>query len=113
MVSIVTIQEPDLKQVELVISRHVSWGDVLKLGVISHGGACVILMRDGGVGRIGTQALMGSWDASDTCWIEIVDSPLLTEVEGTLQLDLLLFLLLIDCLSFSSLRNSEASQKRK
>ncbi|GLE10681.1 hypothetical protein PINS_up022898 [Pythium insidiosum] len=81
MVSVVSVSEREAKPSELVIKRKVTWGEVLDLGVVSQGGACVILMQDGGLGRIGTQALMGSWDGGQPCWIEITNTELPTEVE--------------------------------
>jgi hypothetical protein len=82
MVSVVRVNERDTKPLEEVIKRKVKWGEVLDLGVVPQGGACVILLQDGGIGRIGTQALMGSWDAGQACWIEVTDAESPTEIEG-------------------------------
>ncbi|GAB9469105.1 hypothetical protein Gpo141_00006394 [Globisporangium polare] len=81
MISVVRVNERDAKPLEEVIKRKVAWGEVLDLGVVPQGGACVILMQDGGIGRIGTQALMGSWDAAQACWIEVIDAESPTEIE--------------------------------
>ncbi|KAG7401151.1 hypothetical protein PHYBOEH_002709 [Phytophthora boehmeriae] len=81
MVSVVHVSERDARPVEKVIKRRTAWGEELDLGVIPQGGACVILLQDGGIGRIGTQALMGSWDAGRVCWIEVTDAEVPTEVE--------------------------------
>uniref|UniRef100_K3WLT2 PH domain-containing protein n=1 Tax=Globisporangium ultimum (strain ATCC 200006 / CBS 805.95 / DAOM BR144) TaxID=431595 RepID=K3WLT2_GLOUD len=81
MVSVVRVNERDTKPLEEVIKRKVKWGEVLDLGVVPQGGACVILLQDGGIGRIGTQALMGSWDAGQACWIEVTDAESPTEIE--------------------------------
>lgn len=83
MISVVRVNERDAKPLEEVIKRKVAWGEVLDLGVVPQGGACVILLQDGGIGRIGTQALMGSWDAAQACWIEVIDAYSPTEIEGT------------------------------
>ncbi|CAH0482990.1 unnamed protein product [Peronospora belbahrii] len=48
MVSVVYKSE----RVEKVIKRRTEWGEELDLGVIPQGGACVILLQDGGLGRI-------------------------------------------------------------
>lgn len=82
MVSVVRVSDRDAKPLEEVIKRKVAWGDALDLGVVPQGGACVILLQDGGIGRIGTQALMGSWDAGQACWIEVIDAESPTEIEG-------------------------------
>ncbi|DBA02192.1 TPA: hypothetical protein N0F65_004827 [Lagenidium giganteum] len=81
MISVVRVGDRDSKPVEIVIKRKVAWGEVLDLGVVPQGGACVILLQDGGIGRIGTQALMGSWDAGQAAWIEISDTEFPTEIE--------------------------------
>ncbi|TYZ58268.1 hypothetical protein PybrP1_007945 [[Pythium] brassicae (nom. inval.)] len=81
MVSVVRVSERDAKPLEEVIKRKVAWGEALDLGVVPQGGACVILLQDGSTGRIGTQALMGSWDAGQACWIEVIDAASPTEVE--------------------------------
>ncbi|KAF1331535.1 hypothetical protein FI667_g4035, partial [Globisporangium splendens] len=81
MVSVVRVNERDTKPLEEVIKRKVKWGEVLDLGLVPQGGACVILLQDGGIGRIGTQALMGSWDAGQACWIEVTDAESPTEIE--------------------------------
>lgn len=86
MISVVSASERERKPEELVIKRKVSWGDVLDLGVIAPGGACVILLQGGGIGRIGTQALMGSWDAGQACWIDVTDTEHPTEIQGALLL---------------------------
>lgn len=83
MVSVVRVSERDAKPLEEVIKRKVAWGEALDLGVVPQGGACVILLQDGSIGRIGTQALMGSWDAGQACWIEVMDAESPTEIEGT------------------------------
>ncbi|CAH0515018.1 unnamed protein product [Peronospora belbahrii] len=77
MVSVVYKSE----RVEKVIKRRTEWGEELDLGVIPQGGACVILLQDGGLGRIGTQALMSSWDSGRVCWIEVTDAEFPTEIE--------------------------------
>lgn len=81
MVSVVHVSERDSRTVEKVIKRRTEWGEELDLGVIPQGGACVILLQDGGLGRIGTQALMGTWDTGRVTWIDIPDAEFPTEVE--------------------------------
>ncbi|KAE9007559.1 hypothetical protein PR003_g17734 [Phytophthora rubi] len=81
MVSVVHVSERDARPAEKVIKRRTEWGEKLDLGVIPQGGACVILLQDGGIGRIGTQALMSSWDAGRVCWIEVTDAEFPTEIE--------------------------------
>jgi hypothetical protein len=83
MVSVVSVGERDMKAQEIVVKRRVEWGEAVDLGVVAQGGACVILMQDGAIGRIGTQALMGSWDAGQPCWIEVTNTENPTEIEGT------------------------------
>jgi hypothetical protein len=82
MISIANINERDGKQNEHVVKRKVNWGEVLELGVVPQGAACIILLQDGGIGRIGTQALMSTWDAGQTAWIEVTDAEFPTEIEG-------------------------------
>ncbi|POM81303.1 SEC14 cytosolic factor [Phytophthora palmivora] len=81
MVSVVHVSERDARPAEKVIKRRTEWGEKLDLGVIPQGGACVILLQDGGLGRIGTQALMSSWDSGRVCWIEVTDAEFPTEIE--------------------------------
>ncbi|KAH7469351.1 hypothetical protein PRIC1_000153 [Phytophthora ramorum] len=81
MVSVVHVSDRDARPAEKVIKRRTEWGEKLDLGVIPQGGACVILLQDGGIGRIGTQALMSSWDAGRVCWIEVTDAEFPTEIE--------------------------------
>lgn len=81
MVSVVLLSERDGRPAEKVIKRRSEWGEKIDLGVIPQGGACVILLQDGGLGRIGTQALMGSWDSGRFCWIEVTDAEFPTEIE--------------------------------
>ncbi|KAF1784203.1 hypothetical protein GQ600_12169 [Phytophthora cactorum] len=81
MVSVVHVSERDGRPAEKVIKRRTEWGEKLDLGVIPQGGACVILLQDGGLGRIGTQALMSSWDSGRVCWIEVTDAEFPTEIE--------------------------------
>ncbi len=81
MISIANVSERDGKQMEEVVKRKVEWGEALELGVVPQGAACVILMQDGGVGRIGTQALMSTWESGQTCWIEMAHSDYSTEIE--------------------------------
>ncbi|CAH0487242.1 unnamed protein product [Peronospora farinosa] len=81
MVSVVHKSERDGRPTEKVIKRRTEWGEKLDLGVIPQGGACVILLQDGGLGRIGTQALMSSWDSGRVCWIEVTDAEFSTEIE--------------------------------
>ncbi|TMW57033.1 hypothetical protein Poli38472_002958 [Pythium oligandrum] len=85
MISVISVADHESKPQEMVIKRKVGWGEVVDLGVVSQGGACVILLQDGGLGRIGTQALMGSWDAGQACWIEVSNVEHLTEVEVTVS----------------------------
>lgn len=82
MVSVVHVSERDARPVEVVVKRRVNWKEPLPLGVVPQGGACVILLQGGGLGRIGTQALMGSWDAGQPCWIDVTGSDFPTEIEG-------------------------------
>ncbi|KAI9993703.1 hypothetical protein PInf_016001 [Phytophthora infestans] len=81
MISVVHVSERDGCPAEKVIKRRTEWGEKLDLGVIPQGGACVILLQDGGLGRIGTQALMSSWDSGRVCWIEVTDADVPTEIE--------------------------------
>lgn len=100
MISVVRVNERDAKPLEEVIKRKVAWGEVLDLGVVPQGGACVILLQDGGIGRIGTQALMGSWDAGQACWIEVTDAESPTEIEGKTDVLLLLVYSLLPDLKY-------------
>lgn len=81
MVSVVHLNERDGRPAEKVIKRRTEWGERLDLGVIPQGGACVLLLQNGGLGRIGTQALMSSWDSGCVCWIEMNDVEFPTEIE--------------------------------
>ncbi|KAI9905601.1 hypothetical protein PsorP6_014008 [Peronosclerospora sorghi] len=81
MVSVVHVSDRDARPAEKVIQRRIEWGKKLDLGVIPQGGACVILLRDGSLGRIGTQALMSSWDSGRVCWIDVADAAFPTEIE--------------------------------
>uniref|UniRef100_M4BV00 Uncharacterized protein n=1 Tax=Hyaloperonospora arabidopsidis (strain Emoy2) TaxID=559515 RepID=M4BV00_HYAAE len=81
MVSVVHVSKQEAQPAEKVIKRGIEWGEKLDLGVIPQGGACVILLQNSGLGRIGTQALMSSWDSGHVCWIEVTDAELPTEVE--------------------------------
>ncbi|KAF0699790.1 Aste57867_9671 [Aphanomyces stellatus] len=53
---------------EFVVAKKIDYGEHINLGVVKQA-------------RIGTQALMGSWDANETCWVECLGSKSLTEVE--------------------------------
>ncbi|KDO20237.1 hypothetical protein SPRG_14483 [Saprolegnia parasitica CBS 223.65] len=66
---------------EFVVAKHVAFGQRIELGVVKQGGACLLMLDDGGVARIGTQALLGSWDANETCWVEFVGASVPCEVE--------------------------------
>ena len=81
MVSVVHASKQDAQPAEKVIKRRIEWGERLDLGVIPQGGACVMLLQHGGLGRIGTQALMSNWDSGHACWIEVADAECPTEVE--------------------------------
>lgn len=81
MVWVVHLSDRDARPAEKVIKRRTEWGEKLDLGVIPQGGACVILLQNGGLGRIGTQALMSSWDSGRVCWIEVTEAEFPTEIE--------------------------------
>ncbi|CEG47134.1 hypothetical protein F443_01183 [Plasmopara halstedii] len=81
MISVVYLSERVGRAAEKVIKRRTEWGEKVDLGVIPQGGACVILLQNGGIGRIGTQALMSSWDSGRFCWIEVTDAEFPTEIE--------------------------------
>ncbi|OQR85150.1 hypothetical protein ACHHYP_12230 [Achlya hypogyna] len=66
---------------EFVVAKNVGFGQRVELGVVKQGGACLLMLDDGGVARIGTQALLGSWDANETCWVEFVGASVPCEVE--------------------------------
>jgi hypothetical protein len=82
MVSVVRVGERDGRPAETVVKRRVAWNETVALGVVPQGSACVILLQGGGLVRIGTQALMGTWDAGRPCWVEAVDADGPTEIEG-------------------------------
>ncbi|KAG9412542.1 hypothetical protein AC1031_015452 [Aphanomyces cochlioides] len=80
-VAMVVMVDDYTEREEFVVAKKIAFGDQINLGVVRQGGACLIMLDDGGIARIGTQALMGSWDANETCWVECLGSTSMTEVE--------------------------------
>jgi len=76
-------------RVEHLVGKNVQYGAKLDLGIVKQGGACLILLEDGGLARIGTQALMGSWDANETCWVECLGAKVQTEVEVSVACEMI------------------------
>ncbi|KAF0710690.1 hypothetical protein AaE_012422 [Aphanomyces astaci] len=80
-VGLVILVDDYTERDEFVVAKSVAFGTQINLGLVKQGGACIIVLDDGAIARIGTQALMGSWDANETCWVECLGSSTLTEVE--------------------------------
>ncbi|OQS03323.1 hypothetical protein THRCLA_04383 [Thraustotheca clavata] len=80
-VALVGMVDDYTEREEFVVAKNIQFGQHIDLGVVKQGGACLIMLDDGGVARIGTQALMGSWDANETCWVEFSGSTVPCEVE--------------------------------
>ena len=54
----------------IIRNKTVPWGSKIELGELCQGGACIITLNDGSYARIGTQALMTSWDGNKPLWVE-------------------------------------------
>ncbi|ETW09395.1 hypothetical protein H310_00008 [Aphanomyces invadans] len=80
-VAMVVLVDDYTERDEFVVAKSVEFGSQINLGLVKQGGACIIVLDDGAIARIGTQALMGSWDANETCWVECLGSSTWTEVE--------------------------------